>query len=290
VSIARRKNDAGRVRALSLDRSGRRLLSASRWTFELHDVDFERAPSRFEGHTAAVSCVAFAADQRRALSGAGDRKLKVWDLESARELWSLEGHSAGIRAVASFHQSSMAISGDESGECICWNIDSGSQVFKIDQYCDRALSNALSEHPWDVPTGPQWHPSRIERVVPAVESLAVSFDDRFVFIAVRNRPVVVWDVEQRREHLTLGGRSGIVFGVDVDEHGRRLVSAGDDGTVRVWNLGTGEAECAFTADAPVYCCAISHDGRSVVAGEGGRSGSVLFLRVEEADETEPYGH
>ena len=46
------------------------------------------------GHSAYVNGVAVTADGRRAVSASGDNTLKVWDLESGRELRTLAGHSA----------------------------------------------------------------------------------------------------------------------------------------------------------------------------------------------------
>ena len=39
-------------------------------------------------------------DGKRAVSGSDDKTLKVWDLESGRELRTLEGHADWVKAVA----------------------------------------------------------------------------------------------------------------------------------------------------------------------------------------------
>ena len=44
-----------------------------------------------------VTGVAVSPDGRRAVSASDDKTLKVWDLESGRELRTLEGHSDGCQ-------------------------------------------------------------------------------------------------------------------------------------------------------------------------------------------------
>jgi hypothetical protein len=52
------------------------------------------------GHADGVWGVALSADGRRAVSASGDDTLKVWDVESGRELRTLVGHSGGVNGVA----------------------------------------------------------------------------------------------------------------------------------------------------------------------------------------------
>jgi hypothetical protein len=62
-----------------------------------------------------------------------------------------------------------------------------------------------------------------------------------------------------------------------------LLSASWD-QLRLWNLD-GEEIAAFTADAPISCCAFVPSERMIIAGD--KSGRVHFLRLVEADETKP---
>ncbi|MBA4188336.1 MAG: hypothetical protein C0467_10055 [Planctomycetaceae bacterium] len=70
----------------------------------------------------------------------------------------------------------------------------------------------------------------------------------------------------------LSGHTGIVRAVVFTRDGR-LVSAGEDRTVRVWNLETGEPTTLTRATGPVYALAITPDGRTLAyAGRHPRNG------------------
>ena len=53
-----------------------------------------------EGYTGWVRAVAITADGRRAVSGSGDRTLRLWDLGTGQTLHTLQGHTDTVRAVA----------------------------------------------------------------------------------------------------------------------------------------------------------------------------------------------
>ncbi|MEH2403056.1 hypothetical protein [Nostoc sp.] len=77
---------------------------------------------------------------------------------------------------------------------------------------------------------------------------------------------------------TLNGHSYSVNAVAVTPNGQQVISASDDKTLKVWNLATGEVIATFTGESFIYCCAVTPDGMTIVAGE--ESGRVDFLRLQ----------
>ncbi len=89
----------------------------------------------------------------------------------------------------------------------------------------------------------------------------------------------MWDLETGREERTLEGRQSYVEAVAITPDGRRVVSASEDNTLKVWDLETGALICTFNCDGRVECVAVAPDGRTFVAGDAG--GQVYVLRLEK---------
>jgi WD40 repeat protein len=64
---------------------------------------------------------------------------------------------------------------------------------------------------------------------------------------------------------------------------RRVISASEDRTVRVWDLQSGRQIAYFTGESEMLCCTVTPNGRTMIAAD--ESGKVHFLRLVEANPT-----
>ena len=81
-----------------------------------------------EGHSSDVFGVAVTPDGKRAVSASWDYTLKVWDLESGRELRTLAGHSHGVSGVAVTPDGSRAVSASADKTLRVWDLETGSLI------------------------------------------------------------------------------------------------------------------------------------------------------------------
>src|SRR5207237_9631654 len=96
------------IEGMALSPDGRLALSASGGPFArtllsltLWDVPAGKPLANLVGHDdRGVYNVAFSPDGRFALSGGYDRTVRLWDIQSRKQVWALTGHTDVVASVA----------------------------------------------------------------------------------------------------------------------------------------------------------------------------------------------
>jgi WD40 repeat protein len=134
--ICRLEGHSGAVYCVVCSRDGKYALSGSAdHTVRLWDIDAAKEIRRFVGHTEEVHSVALSPDGRRAVSGSGSRKLenekivpldctlRLWDVESGKELRRFSGHDDWVINVAISPDGRRALSaGRSDGTVRLWDV------------------------------------------------------------------------------------------------------------------------------------------------------------------------
>jgi WD40 repeat protein len=75
-----------------------------------------------------VTCVAFAPDGRRLLSGSDDETLRLWDAESGQEVRAFTGHQGRVTSVAFAPDGRRLLSGGDDERCASGMPSQGRQI------------------------------------------------------------------------------------------------------------------------------------------------------------------
>ncbi len=94
----------------------------------------------------------------------------------------------------------------------------------------------------------------------------------------------IYDAHTRRELALLTGHTARVTAIDFPADGSFLASCSFDGTVRLWNIDTGEQTAVFTGHrGSIESIAVSPDGKTVVSG-GTYDTTIILWDVETGNQ------
>jgi WD40 repeat protein/DNA-binding SARP family transcriptional activator len=297
---------------LALSHDGSRVaLGQQDGSIILADAATGRRRTVLTRHSAAVMRLAFSPDGRSLASASSDRTAILWDVATGKAREILQGHAGSITGVAISPDGRTLYTSSLDDSVMAWDLTR-----------TRGLARQLTHIPSPVvgvafsPRDPNllalaqrngpitlWDPARRARVgkpldVPSGSANAMGFspDGRRLAAADADGTVVLFDVAAaarvgRPLHPPYGplyapGRqSRDINGIAFSPDGRLLATAGNDGSMVLWDLGRrapiGRRLRPGGGDL-VTAVAVSPDGRMVASGVDG--GTVILTRVPDGKE------
>jgi WD40 repeat protein len=222
--------------------------------------------------------VAFSPDGKRIVSGSVDKTVKVWEVQTGKELFTLQGHTGLVQSVAFSPDGSQILSGSWDGTVKVWNAQTGHKARSLN---NKGLAGVVSSVAC-CPDG--------KRIVGA----SYSYDRMSKSL---HGQVTIWDALSGQEVLTLKGNTGRVYGVAFSPDGKWIVSgsasrygparrardvtvvaAEEEKTLRIWNAQTGQ-EVLTLKGHPGAVSTISGNqvrGENTAYGYGGGIANLLY--------------
>lgn len=245
---------------------GRGDLAAS---LQVWNVETDERVHTFAGLPGGVRCAAFSPDGRFALSGstglfepngwrpAADYSLRLWDVETGKEVRRFEGHTRIVLCVAFSPDGRLALSGSVDLTARLWDVQTGKELKRFQER--------------DVGLGP-----------PAIARVDFLPNGRIL-----TNGQTLWDSDSGNRLRSFDRRLvGNCLAVSAD--GRRALTGSGNvndimrgdrafppmnilGDVCLWDLETGKDLRHFRTPemGPVNCVALSPDGRHALSGHGG---------------------
>jgi WD40 repeat protein/tRNA A-37 threonylcarbamoyl transferase component Bud32 len=224
-----------------------------------------RLAGEWAGHEGPVSSVAVSPDGRFAVSGSGDRTVRLWRMPGGQPLAVLSGHTQAVTGV-SFHRDGRHVA---SG-----SLDGSVRVWDIAPW--RGAEESEPEHSGEgiAPAGGTVRPARVlDLGAGAVLAVAYSADGAWLGAACGDGTLRLLAADLRSltpqpagpppSPRVLSGHSRAVRCLAFSPKGKVLASGSDDGTIRFWDLVAGELTASWAAGFVLFALTFSPDGNSL---------------------------
>jgi WD40 repeat protein len=253
------------------------------------------------GTPAAIGAAAFSPDGKTLATVSLEGQGRLWDLTDGTLENTLPGHTNTPVAVAFSRDGALIATGSKDktarlytrarlgGTSIVLAGHTGavsSVSFSPDGTTVLTASTDGTARLWK--TAVEEHLEQIGKHDGPVTTVTPTPDGRLVVSAAADGTAHVWKADGGSVRgLKHGGK---FVRATVDRTGSRVLTWGDDGFARLWNLGTGRVVATFEHGAPIAAAAVSHDGRLVLtAGDDGNAriwtaGGKLLHTLPHGDE------
>jgi WD40 repeat protein len=244
---------------------------------KLWDVSTGACLRTFEGHTGDVWYVCFSPDGRQALSGNGDKIMRLWrcpEAPPAAEMLLSRIHSADETAkrTALFHSlagdmDTLLANKDIAGAFTVWEAFCKERLFG-DSLTYYGLQKKLAKYGvW----GNNFINQTTEIINPKgfVRSVCFSPDGRQALSGNWGKTLKLWDIGTGDCLRTFEGHTNDVRSVCFSPDGRQALSGSEDNTLKLWDIGTGDCLRTFEGHTHyVWSVCFRPDGRQALSGSG----------------------
>ena len=232
-------------------------------------------------HRALVQALAFSPDGTRLASGSF-REVKIWRQEPGKPVTRKADAALGLVLSVLTVDGKQLVSADKTGALLVLNAATGKLVKKIPEVNKAGIKlisvsdDGARAAVWggDAMLG-VWNLSDGKRLaskaaVSGVRAVAWTSDGKSIATAGEDKSVHLWTLPMTENgELTpakeLKGATGVVTTLAAGSTSDQLMSASEDGKVRLWNLAQAKVEHEL-ASPGILSLAMSKDGKQVVTG------------------------
>lgn len=259
------------------------------------------------GHISSVRGLAFSPRHPYLFSAGEDKMIKCWDLETNQVVRHYHGHLSGIFTLKLHPTLDLLMTGGRDAVCRVWDIRSKHQVHCLaghDNTVGSILTNSTDPQVitgsydstiklWDLVAGKcQTTLTHHKKAVRAL--VQPSFE--YTFLSGAADTCKKWSRKEGRFIKNFSGHNAVINALAVNDDGV-LVTAADNGTMKLWDYGTGycfqdtqtipQPGSLLEAENGIYCAEFDLTGTRLITGEADKSIKIWKQDAEASELTDP---
>ncbi len=228
----------------------------------------------------SLQVMTLSADGRFILTGGSqDLLVRLWDVQTTKELRQFAGHLGNIEVVALSADGKYGASGDTNGQLKLWDLQTGNLVRQFFGHTDfvrglsffpdgKRLLSASDDKTlrlWDLATGLEL--KRLTGHTNYINSLSVNRAGTRAFSGGIDMTARLWDLVRGQEIRSLPHTAALIV-VALSPDGKLGVTSSNDKVVRVWDVEAGKELRRLPHPNQAWCLAFAPDGKRLFSGSG----------------------
>ncbi|MCO6459642.1 MAG: WD40 repeat domain-containing protein, partial [Pirellulaceae bacterium] len=229
------------------------------------------------GHTAAMNAAVYSGDQRYLVTAGADQAVKIWNARTGDEIRTLSGHTGQVLCLATSPDNAVLVSGAADNTLRMWDVP---QPDPLRVFASSSPTRAVAVSPngqWAVSFGDDLA-GRIWKLEDGGNTLvleghaaqplvaAVRNDNNQIASGDSQGTILTWGPLDGKLQGHLGAHAGPVRGLAFHPNNQQLVSAGDDGLVKYWQLPPAGRRSLDGHSSVVRGVALTSDGQLALLG------------------------
>ncbi|MFO1000047.1 MAG: WD40 repeat domain-containing protein [Planctomycetaceae bacterium] len=229
---------------------------------------FAQEPGYFSGHNGAVMMAAFAEDNDRVVTASSDLTAKLWDVKTGQILQSWGQHTGPLYCLSVSGDGRTLVTGAQDNTLRVWTIPLSRPIRRLTEpgiaVADLAYSSdgkslvlgaadksvRLFDVSASVMPGAATVPTASRQGhVGEVEFVAYRADGGGFASADATGQILLWSPDLETPMGRWSGHQGRLVSMAFSANNQQLITAGDDGAVRVWQLMPTLPKVLATGDA-----------------------------------------
>ncbi len=172
--------------------------------------------SSLDSHHGFVYCVRFSPDGKILASGGADRRIRLWNTDTGKIIYTLDGHQESVMALEFMPNGKILISAGADRTLRFWDLDS-KQLLKT-----------------------------VEAHEQTIHGLAISRDGKLIISGSTDRTVQVRQLGTSTHHTLTGHQDGVLT-VAISPDSKIIASGSMDGIVNLWDVDSKQSMYSFQA-------------------------------------------